>query len=881
MFLLVKDSFELNTPLGKREIQLLAGDITKLQSNEKVDIVLTSAYYGDYAPIVTTLIGNLKDNLNISVHDLAEDKDVDLRSQFSCWVSKPLPSHLPYHRLVCFEYIRWSSSLVDQISNMFRAMMPIFNNKDTTVITPLLATGGQGHSSLKVLSGMFHAACEWIRAGLPLKCLKLVVYSANPSKPTSMVLECMKLFTKLKSKWQELENMDSIAELEGGPYDVCLSWAPENRDWVGKVCHQLLQENSKLKIYSDEFIFNHEDVWQKHIFHIMKNSKRIIVLLTPSYITNSECLEQFSIALCCNKLKKEETLVPFYLETIDSIPSYMILVQYIDCRVRKADQTQDVLLQQASSKVLKPSENSVSESLLFGSWTQDKDNDVMDGNRNITYDIFVSYSHSHGQQPKELVEILQRNHPEMSIFFDVSELKAGNLWQQVLYEAVGKAHCIVAFISPAYLTSSVCQEEFNIGLGRHFVQDSVLVVPVYDADVELIHPSQSSVPVVDIRNESLDILATKLVQLVKLRKNNKSIADIDMLKKEMECKRSLEFKDKFKLEGGHVVKNVSAQSGDMQGNVVFSYAPEMVCLAAIMSAIMKRHAPQLSFHLLASSQTQRRMHLDTADLVVVFISDQYLSSPYLVEELHTVLCRQRTVKDSTILYLIQCNHKLPEPVYLHLLPYNISLDDHFWRRLKGASSNKNPKYEIDIDGMAGIYRCTPDQNLGLTAAAHEAIFTLSIKGQGSTFPFSIENIYRLQKEAQKISDDMIPLKDHLVTLSSFCHDIVKKFGQTALFGMEQTSTNFTELTKSSDQPVDQTLEELENSKHGDDHDEQTCDEQTCDEQTCDKIGENTIQEADESTDHSIRPPISVAESDDVCIDDTTAVKKKSMTCSIL
>ena len=31
----------------------------------------------------------------------------------------------------------------EQISGMFRAMMPVFNNEDTTVITPLLATGNQ------------------------------------------------------------------------------------------------------------------------------------------------------------------------------------------------------------------------------------------------------------------------------------------------------------------------------------------------------------------------------------------------------------------------------------------------------------------------------------------------------------------------------------------------------------------------------------------------------------------------------------------------------------------------------------------------------------------------------------------------------------------
>ena len=42
-----------------------------------------------------------------------------------------------YFRMNRFEH------LSEQISGMFRAMMPVFNNQDTTVITPLLASGNQ------------------------------------------------------------------------------------------------------------------------------------------------------------------------------------------------------------------------------------------------------------------------------------------------------------------------------------------------------------------------------------------------------------------------------------------------------------------------------------------------------------------------------------------------------------------------------------------------------------------------------------------------------------------------------------------------------------------------------------------------------------------
>ena len=59
---------------------------------------------------------------------------------------------------------------------------------------------------------------------------------------------------------------------------------------------------------------------------------RIVAVLTPKYLDNTECLEQFNLALCCNRLTKAEVLAPFYLQTVDAFPAYMTLIQYTECR---------------------------------------------------------------------------------------------------------------------------------------------------------------------------------------------------------------------------------------------------------------------------------------------------------------------------------------------------------------------------------------------------------------------------------------------------------------------------------------------------------------------------------------------------------------------
>ena len=68
----------------------------------------------NYEKVRGTVIGALYDNLGLDVKALSQDKEEDLRSLYSCWYSKPLPSKIPYDRLLCFEsrrYINYIQSI--------------------------------------------------------------------------------------------------------------------------------------------------------------------------------------------------------------------------------------------------------------------------------------------------------------------------------------------------------------------------------------------------------------------------------------------------------------------------------------------------------------------------------------------------------------------------------------------------------------------------------------------------------------------------------------------------------------------------------------------------------------------------------------------------
>ena len=48
------------------------------------------------------------------------------------------------------------------------------------------------------------------------------------------------------------------------------------------------------------------------------------------------------------------------------------------------------------------------------------------------------------------------------------------MWQTSLYESLNSAKFIFALMSPTYLTSTICQEEYNIAMARYMNQVGTL-----------------------------------------------------------------------------------------------------------------------------------------------------------------------------------------------------------------------------------------------------------------------------------------------------------------------------------------------------------------------------------------------------------------------
>src|SRR5688500_3480417 len=74
---------------GNSVIQLLQGDLSALPPEHKTDLLVLSAFPGEYTPTPGTLIHAL-DEKGLSIEMLSLDKQADLRDQLNCWLSKSI-----------------------------------------------------------------------------------------------------------------------------------------------------------------------------------------------------------------------------------------------------------------------------------------------------------------------------------------------------------------------------------------------------------------------------------------------------------------------------------------------------------------------------------------------------------------------------------------------------------------------------------------------------------------------------------------------------------------------------------------------------------------------------------------------------------------------
>lgn len=362
---------------GSTVIQLLQGDLSAIPAEHAVDILAMSAFPGTYVALKGSLIDALDDK-GLSVEAIAQEKEVDLRSQLDCWLSKPLSAadqqKFNFKRILCFEPGDKIKEPEEVVGDIFRCINTFaFDEDKNELAMPIIATGYQKIPMQKILPALLQAACFWLNNGLPVKALKLVVYRKEQAD------EALPLFEAFKNNIQyvpvhqseinisrggqaaeipEPQNAEIEKTIDDTPgeipapapakdgYDYFLSYAHTHSTQVQYFVDELKIKNNSLNIFYDKDSIPPGGLWIQQISAAIQKADKVLIFLSPDYDKSPVCWDEFQCAKLMEYNRKKSIIQTIYLyghkET--EMPLMMGIYSYLDCREGSNEKINDCIL---------------------------------------------------------------------------------------------------------------------------------------------------------------------------------------------------------------------------------------------------------------------------------------------------------------------------------------------------------------------------------------------------------------------------------------------------------------------------------------------------------------------------------------------------------
>jgi ADP-ribosyl-[dinitrogen reductase] hydrolase len=317
-----------------RVIEVLEGDLTKLPPGNRFDVLVVSAFPNDYAPTPGSLIGSLHGR-GLSVERLSIDKEFDLRSGFSCWLSRRIPVELGlgFDRILCYEPTEAGQGPADRIEDIFRALAPFVGlpeNPVTSVAMPLIACGDQRTPVAMIAEPLIRAAVHWMKTS-PLQ--RVAIVEREPSRVLALQEEALRVKKAL------------IAEQTGPEkeYHVFLSYCRMNGDVADRVVETLRSLYPDIRVFRDIWELRTGKDFRVQLDQALRKSHRFLALLTPEYVSSNACKDEFNAAWSIREWHDPEFMLPLFVRSADLDDPRVKYLQYDDCREDDGAKIDDAL----------------------------------------------------------------------------------------------------------------------------------------------------------------------------------------------------------------------------------------------------------------------------------------------------------------------------------------------------------------------------------------------------------------------------------------------------------------------------------------------------------------------------------------------------------
>ncbi len=101
------------------------------------------------------------------------------------------------------------------------------------------------------------------------------------------------------------------------------------------------------------------------------------------------------------------------------------------------------------------------------------------------YDVFLSYSHKDREEAEFVASCLRKAQPQARFFIDRLVLKPGATWHQEIVEALDACRVVVPLLTPSYVASRICKQEYGIAYFRDVHEEGRLLRPLLLAETHL------------------------------------------------------------------------------------------------------------------------------------------------------------------------------------------------------------------------------------------------------------------------------------------------------------------------------------------------------------------------------------------------------------
>lgn len=368
---------QITVPAGKKDavIQLLLGDLSNIPKEHAVDILVVSAFPNDYIALKGSLFLALQSK-GLSVQALAANKQIDLVAQLGCWLSAPLPTEqknkFNFKKILCFEPQYHSTEPQTIVGNIFRCINTFaFDEENDEIAMPVLATGYQKVPLEKMLPPLLENAIFWLQNGLPLKCIKLVLYRQEQADEALPIFEQVKQ-RLTKTAQQETKNIsdlpprppavsypavaepepvytprnaEGLSESTGAmppvalpprnapspTYDLFISYSHKQTDAVQEFVKAIQEKKNALNIFYDRSSIPPGGMWIRKISEAIQNSKSVLCILTPEYSKSDVCWDEFQCAKVMELRTKKSIIKTINFIKDEDMPPMFAIYSYIDC----------------------------------------------------------------------------------------------------------------------------------------------------------------------------------------------------------------------------------------------------------------------------------------------------------------------------------------------------------------------------------------------------------------------------------------------------------------------------------------------------------------------------------------------------------------------